>query len=914
MTYTSDSNTKTIDFNILEHIDKLTPNPKEKNKYYCPVCDGHNLWIDPKDQSGKSWRCYNGCTRSEVKEAIKPWAEKLKELKANGNYQFHSGKRPHKKPQPPQPYPIPSDPIELASLPQIPIDSPQLEKSFIPDPILEEIEKKGGDHNTAKVKSYEYSNNQVIKRYEWEDETKPKGYSKTIRPWHLNNDQLKMGKGNQEWEPYRLKEAVANGEGKWVIGVEGENGVEDARSLKLPAVTWQGASWNEVELGTGLTLLKNGGVKGMVFISDNDNTGEKKAQALLEVSGKVKFPVLVIPSAKLWEGCPSKGDISDWIQWGKGQNMNEEDFIRRLEEEIHKAVAERQQQQAQQAYEDLPPNERLKLDIKAYLASPDIFDKAVMKGQICATYRIKDKVFQSLCDTLEKQHGTPKKTVFSLDEFWELGTEGLKWVVPGLLPQGETILLAAQAKTGKTLLATDIAYSVLSGGLVPGTSAKQRTIGELPGVTGKVLLVSSDESPNSTKRRLKARGFDLLPNASEDLKIMTHLDLANLGELEEQLEDFKPQLVVIDSLTSISRDIGVSENDAEYAKGIYRLKEVIGRYGASGILIHHENKDKDAKGLAKVAGSARIVAATWGIAQLVAANPNDDNCTQRWLKIKPREGEAVTLCLEINPKDTWAASGIFDFLGELGDENGQKRTHGERVLDLLTKYSPQGLEYKEIDQHLNIGRSLYTILDRLEDRQLITKRRSQTNKRSWVYAIPGCTTNETHTTNNEGENIEDTPPPTLSSPPNVEMTETIDIQGVEASQHQVNTESTLSQQPEKAENLLNPENTDSPNVVEEEEVIQHQPDTQGERVSVESVDEENVVQEDVENEDIKYEDIDYGDIIKETNTHMERIGWTVEQGQEYLSKTYGKRSRQVLTDQELLEFLEYLQGESKKLS
>ena len=747
------------------------------------------------------------------------------------------------------------------------------------------VEKCGVPAN-AKTKTYLYSDSHQIKRYQWADESKPKGYSKTIRPWHLKDGQLAMGKGSEEWLPYRIDEAVTNGKDKWVIGVEGENGVEDARSLGLAAITWQGASWRELELGAGLTQLKKAGVKGLLFVSDNDETGEKKAKALLEVSGKVKFPVLVIPSCKLWNECPPKGDISDWIKWGKAQGMNDQEFIRKLELEIHKAVTKRKQQQASKAYEDLPPHERLKLDINAYLATSDIFNKTVMKGHICATYRIKDKEFQLLCDQLEKQTGTPKKTVFSFDEFLELGTEGLRWIIPGLLPQGETILLAAQAKCGKTLLATDIAYSVLNG---------NRTIGELPGVTGKVLLVSSDESPNSTKRRLKARGFDLLPNASEDLRIMTHLDLANLGELEEQLEDFKPQLVVIDSLTSISRDLGISENDAEYAKGIYRLKEVIGRYGASGILIHHENKDKDAKGLAKVAGSARIVAATWGIAQLVAAKPDDDNCPQRWLKIKPREGESVTLSLEINPKDVWAQHGIFNFLGEFGDENGEKRTHGERVLDLLKKFSPKGLEYKEIDNYLNIGRSLYTILDRLEDRQLITKRRSEVNKRSWVYAVPTCSTPQEHTTDNGGENVGDTPPPSLSSPSNVEMAKTLDIKGLELSQHQVNTKSTPSQHPEKSEKVLNFENLAPDNVSAVEESIQQQPDTGGERVSAESVEPENVVQR-----------IDFNDIIKEIDQLMEINGWTKEQGRDYLVQTYGKQSRQVLSDEELLEFRDYL--------
>jgi hypothetical protein len=41
---------------------------------------------------------------------------------------------------------------------------------------------------------------------------------------------------------------------------------------------------------------------------------------------------------------------------------------------------------------------------------------------------------------------------------------------------------------------------------------------------------------------------------------------------------------------------------------------------------------------------------------------------------------------------------------------------------------------------------------------------------------------------------------------------------------------------------------------------------------------------------------------------MQRLNWTIEEGQEYLQKTYGKRSRQQLTDRELVEFFNYLQS------
>ncbi|AUB41303.1 hypothetical protein COO91_07351 [Nostoc flagelliforme CCNUN1] len=40
---------------------------------------------------------------------------------------------------------------------------------------------------------------------------------------------------------------------------------------------------------------------------------------------------------------------------------------------------------------------------------------------------------------------------------------------------------------------------------------------------------------------------------------------------------------------------------------------------------------------------------------------------------------------------------------------------------------------------------------------------------------------------------------------------------------------------------------------------------------------------------------------------MQRLGWTVEQGREHLMKYYGVRSRSLLTQEELDNFLLYLQ-------
>ncbi|MGB7414228.1 MAG: hypothetical protein WA902_08470 [Thermosynechococcaceae cyanobacterium] len=53
--------------------------------------------------------------------------------------------------------------------------------------------------------------------------------------------------------------------------------------------------------------------------------------------------------------------------------------------------------------------------------------------------------------------------------------------------------------------------------------------------------------------------------------------------------------------------------------------------------------------------------------------------------------------------------------------------------------------------------------------------------------------------------------------------------------------------------------------------------------------------------------IDLSDIIAQTDVELKRLGWTNTQGRKYLEQTYSKRSRQQLTDEELLEFLQTLQ-------
>ncbi|MFN3359840.1 MAG: hypothetical protein ACK421_00170 [Pseudanabaenaceae cyanobacterium] len=57
---------------------------------------------------------------------------------------------------------------------------------------------------------------------------------------------------------------------------------------------------------------------------------------------------------------------------------------------------------------------------------------------------------------------------------------------------------------------------------------------------------------------------------------------------------------------------------------------------------------------------------------------------------------------------------------------------------------------------------------------------------------------------------------------------------------------------------------------------------------------------------------DLSDAITQTQVEMERLGWTTKQGQEYLMRTFGKKSRHQLTPSELRQFLAYLQSQPSR--
>jgi len=303
---------------------------------------------------------------------------------------------------------------------------------------------------------------------------------------------------------------------------------------------------------------------------------------------------------------------------------------------------------------------------------------------------------------------------------------------------------------------------------------------------GKVLLITPDASKMSLKHELMKRGFR--KQDSPNLHIFPEWSIDQMAVLEEELENFRPDLVVIDSLKKITVGKEISENSEEFANNIIALNDMLKRYRATGILVHHANKNNDAIGVERVRGSTAIVGACWGtwmLEQIPKKDPNnakrmivDPKDPKRIFTATSRDAEGTTLNIEFNVENN-----SWEFMGEVGldeQEAKQQSTYQERILKVLLD-NQRSLSGPEIMELMGIGReqrnSVYTVLGRMENKRLINSRPAPGDKRFNLYSLYASKSNDAIV-------ISQPPPPPQEAVSDVDYySETHASKGFEDSQH-----------------------------------------------------------------------------------------------------------------------------------
>jgi len=329
-------NNNPIDGQFSSTRGNLAPSSKSNP---CPICgrtkdgdcrishDGkmvlcHQNFEHSKTQQPELWH-FNGST-SDGRCGIYVFKEESENIQP-------VARKPRAKKKEFLPVPIPHD-AKLLRLPA-PGQSPQ------PEQLAKDAPKR--IRRDAMQVTYEYSPTQGVVRYQWQDETNPKGRDKTFSQFHIDADGKKVWtKGDAPWPAYRIDEVVEllktipDNEPVVIPMLEGENNVEIARGIRLAALTLQGSNWGDPEIQKMLEALRAMGKNvSIAVIGDNDETGIKKGKSVWLVARHLQFPCLIIDPTAIDVDIPKKGDIREFLAV-----MEADEFLIRVETEITKAA------------------------------------------------------------------------------------------------------------------------------------------------------------------------------------------------------------------------------------------------------------------------------------------------------------------------------------------------------------------------------------------------------------------------------------------------------------------------------------------------------------------------------------------------------------------------------------------------
>jgi hypothetical protein len=155
------------------------------------------------------------------------------------------------------------------------------------------------------------------------------------------------------------------------------------------------------------------------------------------------------------------------------------------------------------------------------------------------------------------------------------------YVIKHLLAPGDVGALIGPPGTGKSMLAPYLAYAVAQGRMAFGMRVKQ----------GRALYVAAEDA---TGLRQRVHALMLQHGDAPDFALVdcpNLLDAAATADLKAAVADWKPALVVLDTLGAAFA--GMDENSAQDMGKVVELSRALAAHGCAVLLIHHTAKNGD---------------------------------------------------------------------------------------------------------------------------------------------------------------------------------------------------------------------------------------------------------------------------------------------------------------------------------
>lgn len=361
----------------------------------------------------------------------------------------------------------------------------------------------------------------------------------------------------------------------------------------------------------------------------------------------------------------------------------------------------------------------LRLAISDILLLDDPLEREYKLGRLCGAMSVSRGLVRQIVNDITRRKDT-HKTSFLLADFIEManqGVMGIEWLIPNYLPQTGLTIMGGFAKDGKTTFLWKMCESLLSG---------SKFLNEIPNKRCKVLFIECEESSKpQMMSRLESVGLLHRHDLKQNLRVEHNWAIDDLATLETWIIEHQADVIFIDSLRKVSAQRGVSENSQEYADPVYELQGLINKLGKACIILHHTNKNKEAEGLLRFAGSSALLGATDNLIGLSKVNPSDKNDPRRKVDLYGRscKGSYIIEWVQNEPPQF-----DYNFINEIGvgldDKNMQEKIL--HVMKTNMQHKPDGMTASYIKSCLDLtpdDKSVYRPLTQLVDKQIVSYRR-----------------------------------------------------------------------------------------------------------------------------------------------------------------------------------------------
>ncbi|OYD90592.1 hypothetical protein CDG76_30680 [Nostoc sp. 'Peltigera membranacea cyanobiont' 210A] len=291
---------------------------------------------------------------------------------------------------------------------------------------------------------------------------------------------------------------------------------------------------------------------------------------------------------------------------------------------------------------------------------------------------LEDLYMKSLCATVES-----RKTLDELEE--EVGTQGRKWLLGGILPQATTALVIADGGVGKTKFLYDLLHCIAEGknwNGFPATADSRR-----------VLIYQGDESKHDMLQALNKRGFKPGTQVRNKTGVRFGWNTDAMPTLYEDAAEFKPAIVMIDSLTFVNRYSLYDENRTEYSRPVLELNKFAAETGITVVIVHHTNKNGGSRGTTAVRNAVSEVIK-------LEKDPNPSaNPQEKILTIEKSRSRRfpTSYRLFFNEEDF-----SFSLLEEVGQELGSPdNSTKDRIIKFLQEHANKKFEAEEVAHYIS---------------------------------------------------------------------------------------------------------------------------------------------------------------------------------------------------------------------